>query len=99
MNPKSGFHRNTLGLAHYRAGDLKQAVSELEKSISLRDGGDSNDWFFLAMAQWQLGNNNEARGWYDRAVAWMDKNQPKNEELRRFKSEASELLEAETKKD
>ena len=29
---------------------------------------------------------------YDRAVQWMDKNQPKNEELRRFRAEAAQLL-------
>ena len=34
------------------------------------------DWFFLAMARWQLGEKDKAREWYDRAVQWMDKNQP-----------------------
>ena len=52
----------------------------------------TSDWFFLAMAHWKLGNKDEARAWYDRAVQWMDKNQPKNEELGRFQAEASELL-------
>jgi hypothetical protein len=44
------------------------------------------------MAHWQLGDRDEARKWYDRAVAWMEKHQPKNEELRRFRTEAEELL-------
>ena len=34
------------------------------------------DWFFLAMAHWQLGEKDKAREWYDQAVQWMDKNQP-----------------------
>jgi hypothetical protein len=34
---------------------LKEAIQELEKSMELRNGGDSFDWFFLAMANWQLG--------------------------------------------
>ena len=54
--------------------------------------GDSREWFLLAMAHWKLGDKAEARAWYDKAVEWMEKNQPKNEELRRFRAEASELL-------
>ena len=44
------------------------------------------------MAHWQLGQKVKARGWYDRAVQLMEKNQPKNDELGRFRAEASELL-------
>ena len=51
------------------------------------------------MANWQLGKKEEARKWYDKAVEWMEKNQPKNEELRRFRAEAAELLRIEKKKD
>src|SRR5882757_1697929 len=92
LTPKHGSNWNTLGVAQYRAGDWKAAVAALTKSMELRKGGDSTDWFFLAMAHWQLGDKEEARKWYDRAAAWMDKNQPKNEELRRFRAEAAELL-------
>ena len=63
-------------MAHYRAGDWKAAIAALDKSMQLRKGGDSFDWFFLAMAHWQLGNKDEARKWYDQAVEWMEKNQP-----------------------
>jgi uncharacterized protein HemY len=90
--PKSGSIWNTLGVAHYRAGDWKSAISALDKSMALRNGGDSFDWFFLTMAHWQLGEKDEARKWYDKAVEWTDKNQPDNEELRRFRAEAAELL-------
>ena len=44
------------------------------------------------MAYWQLGQRNEARTWYDKAVAWMGKNQPTDPELVRFCAEAAELL-------
>jgi hypothetical protein len=60
--------------------------------MELREGGDSNDWFFLAMAKWRLDEKDEARKWYDKAVGWMDKYQPKNEELHRYRVEAAELL-------
>jgi tetratricopeptide (TPR) repeat protein len=92
LNPQNGNYHNTLGTALYRAGDCKAAIATLDKSMELGEGGNSFDWFFLAMAHWQLGEKDKARQWYDRAVQWMDKNQPKNEELRRFRAEAAELL-------
>ena len=66
------------------------AVEDLDKSQ--KDGGNSWQWFFLAMAHWQLGEKDEARQWYDQAVEWMEQKQPDNDELRRFRAEAAELL-------
>src|SRR5262249_36599162 len=54
MNPQEGSYHNTLGVARYRAGCWKEAVATLEKSMELRQGGDGDDWFFLAMAHWRL---------------------------------------------
>ena len=96
--PEQGAYHSTLGAAHYRAAAWNEAVAALEKSAGLRNGGDSFDWFFLAMAHWQLGAKDKAREWYDKAVRWMDTNQPKNEELRRFRAEAAELLRVNEKK-
>jgi tetratricopeptide (TPR) repeat protein/serine/threonine protein kinase len=90
--PQEGTNWNTLGAAQYRAGDWKAAIAALEKSMDLRKGGDSFDWFFLAMARWQLGDKEKARTWFDKAVQWMDKNQPADEELGRFRAEAAGLL-------
>jgi superkiller protein 3 len=95
--PKAGFIWNTLGAAHYRAGDWKAAIAALEKSMELRKGGDSNDWFFLAMAHWQLGEKDKAREFYDRAVQWMDANAKVNAELIRFRAEAEELMNKESR--
>lgn len=53
--------------------------------------------FFLAVAHWQLSQKAEARSWYDRAIGWMEKNKPQDEELRRFRAEAVELLRIEKK--
>jgi tetratricopeptide (TPR) repeat protein len=92
LDPKNPTFPSTLGAAHYRAGDWKAAVAALEKSMTLRDGGDSNEWFFLAMAHWKLGAEDEARQWYSRAVQWMEKNDPKNEELRWIRTETEEVL-------
>ncbi len=92
LAPNGGANWNTLGVAQYRAGQFKQAVTSLSKSMQLRSGGDAFDWFFLAMAHWQLKNKEEARKWYDKAVGWMEKSKPDDEELRRFRAEAAELL-------
>jgi tetratricopeptide (TPR) repeat protein len=92
LAPESGTVRNTLGVAHYRAGDWAAAVAALEKSVELRKGGDGFDWFFLAMAYRRLGDEAEARKWYDKAAAWMGKNKTDDEELRRFRAEAAGVL-------
>jgi tetratricopeptide (TPR) repeat protein len=90
--PKSGSYRKTLGVAHHRNGDDKGAVAELEESMRLGKGGDSFDWFFLAMAHWRLGDRDKARTWFDRAVKWMDKHQLQDSELRSFRAEAEAML-------
>src|SRR5262249_49560638 len=48
-----GNYWNTLGVTHYRAGNLKEAAAALQTSLDIADGGDDQwvceDWFFLAM--------------------------------------------------
>jgi tetratricopeptide (TPR) repeat protein len=92
LEPERGEFWNTLGVALYRAADWTGARDALSKSKSLRGGGDAFDWFFLAMAHRQLRGEGEAREWYDQALRWMEKNKPRDEELRRFRAEAAELL-------
>jgi hypothetical protein len=65
--------------------------------MELRKGGDGFDWFFLAMAHWKMDHNTEAREWYEKAVSWMENNQPKDEELKGFRAEAEGLLGIEKK--
>jgi tetratricopeptide (TPR) repeat protein len=90
---------NTLGVAHYRAGNWKAAIDALDKSRQHRKGGDAFDFYFLAMSYWKLGQKDEARRWYNQAVEWMEKNNDelmKNpqwpEELRRFRAETEQIL-------
>jgi Flp pilus assembly protein TadD len=90
--PESGIYRNTLGVAYYRSGDDTAAIAELKRAMSMQSGGSSIDWFFLAMAYWRLGDLNQARTWFDRAVQWMDRHMPHDEELRRFRAEAQAML-------
>ena len=92
QSPQVGTYWNTLGVACYRAGDWNASVAALEKSMQRRAGGDGFDWFFLAMAHLQLGDKEQARKWYDQAVEWLKKNKRKDEELKRFRAEAAQLL-------
>ena len=84
---------NTLGVVHYRRGHWREAAEALEKSTSLHpQGGDSFDWFFLAMAHYRLGDKERAHAWYRKAITWMETNQQGLEELRHFRAEAAALL-------
>lgn len=97
--PKSWLYWNTLGVAHYRAGDAKAAVAALEKAMELNQGGTVFDWLFLAMAHQQLGAKEAARRWHDRAAGWLHvnldafENDPSHDvEVGRFRGEAERLL-------
>ena len=90
--PKVGSYRNTLGVARYRAGDNTGALEALDQSMELGSGGNAYDWLFLAMAHRQLEDETSARAWYDKAVAWMEKHKPDDEELKRYRAEAEEVL-------
>src|SRR5262249_44203206 len=70
LSPKEGKYWNTLGVAHYRAGNWKAALAALDQSVTLREGGDAVDHLFLAMAHGQLGNRDQAQRAYDQAVQW-----------------------------
>ncbi|HEV3263823.1 MAG TPA: tetratricopeptide repeat protein [Gemmataceae bacterium] len=91
--PDNGMIVNTLGAAYYRAGNWTLAIESLKKAEELYQGQHfSHDAFFIAMAHAQLGDKDLARRWYTAAARWMDKNDPNNEELRRFRAEATALL-------
>jgi tetratricopeptide (TPR) repeat protein len=99
LEPMEGASWNTLGVAHYRAGDDKAAIAAFNRSMELREGGDAFDYLFLAMAHQKRGERDEARKWYDRATEWLEKNGERlkempeaREEFSRLRSEAEEFL-------
>jgi Flp pilus assembly protein TadD len=99
LAPNTADFWNTLGVAQYRDGNFKEAVSALQKYRELRTG--DAEWtnpFFLAMAHWQLGNKEEARQWFDKGAQWMDGKNAKSEAMVRFRHEAAELLGVNEKK-
>jgi tetratricopeptide (TPR) repeat protein len=83
---------NTLGVAQYRAGQGQTALDSLGKSVAMSQGGSPADWFFVAMAHFEMGDDRAAREWYDKACDWMEAHDPQNDEFRRFQSEAAGLL-------
>jgi tetratricopeptide (TPR) repeat protein len=91
--PQSGNNWNSLGIAHYRNGDWQAAIDSLEKSERLAPGQYVGyNGFFLAMAYSQLGDKDKARGWFEKAVKWTEKNLPNDAELLRFRTEAEHLF-------
>jgi serine/threonine protein kinase/predicted Zn-dependent protease len=96
LQPTAANVWNTLGVALYRAGDYREAIAALEKAEELGRGREFGfNALFLAMARWQLGERDDARAWYERAIAWIDKNKPDDNELRQFRAEADGLLRVE----
>jgi serine/threonine protein kinase len=90
---------NTLGVAQYRAGEWKAAVTGLEKATQLPQSGANTAGFFLAMAHWQLGDKDQAHRCYDKAVQWMETSRPHDPELIQLRAEAAALLGVGQKKD
>jgi tetratricopeptide (TPR) repeat protein len=71
--PRGPAALNTLGAAHYRAGQLDKAIQRLNEAIQADGkGGTAWDWLFLAMAHQSLGHADEAKKWLDKAVQRID---------------------------
>jgi serine/threonine protein kinase len=86
---------HTLGVAHCRLGQGKEALAAIEKSRQLDDEPgppNSFDRYFEAMAYRHLGDHDKARRCYDEAVQWMEKHMPDHPDLRRFQLEAASIL-------
>jgi len=91
-NPNNGNFWNTLGVAQYRMKEWQAAITALEKARALHSGGDACDLLFLAMAHWQLGNQEQARQWQQKALDALPKTGPINQELMLFQQEAAGLI-------
>jgi Tfp pilus assembly protein PilF len=84
---------NTVGVARYRAWDWQGAITAFKRAEELSPNKHyAFNAFFLAMAHWQLGSKDEARTVYETGVEWMQRKMPQDEELRRFRAEAAQLV-------
>src|SRR5262249_10114664 len=97
----------TLGVVQYRAGNWQASRQALDKSMQLHNGGDSLDYYFLAMVHHRQGDTAEARRWLDKAKRWLDEATQvppvagrrtllpgQRQELLRLRREAEALLKA-----
>lgn len=92
LNPADPNKWNNLGVAQYRAGDWPGAVEALQKADAMTEVGDRCHRMFYAMAHWQLGDNEKARKLYAEGAAWIAEHRKDNEEQRRFRTEAEQLM-------
>jgi eukaryotic-like serine/threonine-protein kinase len=92
LSHKSGAFWNTLGVVHYRSGQWKEAAGALEESMRLRNGGDANDWLFMAMICQRQGQPSQARCWYDRSLAWLKAQTADDRMLSQIRDETECLL-------
>jgi serine/threonine-protein kinase len=91
-NPKRADYWHTFGTAYYRTGDWKACLAALDKAQELKSGGTPGMWLLRAMALWQLQDREQARTWYRRAVAQIEKESTTDADLARSRAEAAALL-------
>src|SRR5262249_57303680 len=89
-----GLAWKTLGVAHYRAGNWKDAALALEKSQQPKHlyQNDSFVLFVLSMVYERLNEKERARELYHQAARWRMGILSTDEELRRLCAEAAALL-------
>jgi tetratricopeptide (TPR) repeat protein len=81
-----------LGEGYYRNGQWQEAIAALDKGLALLKSENGEIFLFLAMAHHRAGHKDEARKWYDRGIAWMDKHAPKDPTLLRYRNQAVGVL-------
>jgi serine/threonine protein kinase/tetratricopeptide (TPR) repeat protein len=79
---------HALGELFFNAGEWQAAIQAFERCNQI--SGSAWQWFFLAMAHLQLGNQEEAHKWFYKSIGWMDDVQESR--LRDRQAEAAALL-------
>ncbi len=97
MVPDNGDYLNTLGVALYRNGNWKDAITALKRAEELSPNRiTAHNAYFIAMSFWQLSDPAAAIEWYEKAIAWKIANPSVaaqyESELQPFHEEAASLL-------
>jgi tetratricopeptide (TPR) repeat protein len=92
LSPDDADSWGLLGAIALKMGSIQLAINALERSMELRKGGDSHEWFLLASAHALNGDRGKARQYYDRAVLWMEAHQPRDQALLELRSQTAQLL-------
>jgi len=93
-SPGNAIYWGTLGAAHCRAEDWQAAAKALRKSVELFPEGSAKESFYLAMAQWHLGDHEGSDKTYQEACRRMDESRPGNPDLIRMREEIGKLVNA-----
>jgi tetratricopeptide (TPR) repeat protein/tRNA A-37 threonylcarbamoyl transferase component Bud32 len=91
--PRNPQYWHTLGVAQYRAGQWQAALESLKNSMLLQNGGDGLDWYFVALANWQVGDKISARDYFRRAEDWKTKEHVGADDLQGLDREVAQLVE------
>jgi tetratricopeptide (TPR) repeat protein len=91
--PRNRHAWGALGIARLQTQDQKGAIAAIEKALALDSSEDADLWLILALAHVRGGDRQQARAWYDKAVALMSRQPPGASELReRLRAEAAARL-------
>ncbi|MCA8989943.1 MAG: hypothetical protein KDA78_20020, partial [Planctomycetaceae bacterium] len=91
LKPESGAIWNTLGVAQYRGGQWQATIDAIQQSQQLGYAEEPSNWLFLALANWQLGNREQAAMEYGSAISARRQTET-DQELQSFFAEARSAL-------
>jgi tetratricopeptide (TPR) repeat protein len=92
LAPNDSFSYVTLALAEYRLGHWNESRAASGHALTLFERGDPASLFLTAMADWQAGGRESARGQFEQAAAKMREQNAKIPLARQLWTEAAELL-------
>jgi tetratricopeptide (TPR) repeat protein len=90
--PQSSGGWQALGEAEYRSGHWEAAIEALVNATKFGAKDDPSVALYLAMANWRVGREAEARRMYDRARRRFNPRGPRDATLRRLVAESAALL-------
>jgi serine/threonine protein kinase/Flp pilus assembly protein TadD len=94
LDPKNADYQQTLGIALFRKGQWQEASDAL--IVSIEQGNDKPQlWLYLAMANFNLDQKDNAMDWYKKSVEWRSANMDaftSDDDLQSLFNEAATLL-------
>jgi hypothetical protein len=84
--------RRMVAIACLRASHWEEAIGHLTFIADWRTQGKAYDWFYIAMAHHHLNHADEARTWYERAVASMEEERLLDEDMNDLRFRVAELI-------
>ena len=82
--PSRVSYLTTLGAAHYRAGHWQEATESLKSKVTSSEANaNADDFLLLSLAYQQLGDRDQAKTWYQRAIWWHCRNNTDYDATRR----------------